>query len=192
MSFDRKQAILDAATASFAHFGYKATTMDHVAKAAKVGKGTIYTFFKNKDELFFEITKGIIHDMKIVATDAIDAELSFLENTHRVLYALLEMRKTSQITMKLIHEAKEMGTPTVIEMINRIDHTVQSIVKEKLQLAIDKKKIKPCDLEVVSFLVVKVYNALLFDWEENHPALTSEQVASIFETYIVNGLATTK
>jgi AcrR family transcriptional regulator len=189
MSFNRRQAILDAATTSFAHFGYKATTMDHVAKAAKVGKGTIYTFFKNKDELFFEITKGIIHDMKVMATDAIDADLPFLENTHRVLYALLEMRKTSHLTMKLIHEAKEMGTPTVIEMINRIDHTVQSIIKEKLQLAIDKGKLKPCDIEIVSFLLVKLYSALLFDWEENHEALTSEQVALIFKKYVMSGLA---
>jgi AcrR family transcriptional regulator len=188
MSFDRKQAILDAATTSFEHFGYKATTMDHVAKAAKVGKGTIYTFFKNKDELFFAITNNIIHDMKIVATDVIDEKLSFLENTHRILYALLEMRKTSHLTMKLIHEAKEIGTPTVIQMINRIDQTVQSIIKEKLQLAIDKNKLKPCDIEIVSFLLVKLYSALLFDWEENHESLTSEQVALIFNKYVLGSL----
>ncbi|GAA3330028.1 hypothetical protein GCM10020331_080890 [Ectobacillus funiculus] len=45
MAIDRKWAIIEAATASFASFGYKATTIDQVAKMANVGKGTIYTFF---------------------------------------------------------------------------------------------------------------------------------------------------
>ncbi len=48
---DRKKLIVEAAAKSFSEFGYKATTMDHVARSAGVGKGTIYTFFKNKEEL---------------------------------------------------------------------------------------------------------------------------------------------
>ena len=55
MSIDRKKLILEAATKSFSLFGYKATTMDQVAKIANVGKGTIYTFYENKEQLFKEI-----------------------------------------------------------------------------------------------------------------------------------------
>ena len=55
MATDRRKMIVEAATKSFSLFGYKATTMDQVAKLANVGKGTIYTFFKNKEELFEEI-----------------------------------------------------------------------------------------------------------------------------------------
>ena len=46
MAIDRKRSIIEAATKSFSAFGYKATTMDQVAKLANVGKGTIYTFQK--------------------------------------------------------------------------------------------------------------------------------------------------
>ena len=48
MAIDRKRSIIEAATKSFSAFGYKATTMDQVAKLANVGKGTIYTFLKIK------------------------------------------------------------------------------------------------------------------------------------------------
>ncbi|MBW4840864.1 MAG: TetR/AcrR family transcriptional regulator, partial [Paenibacillaceae bacterium] len=51
---DRRKLVVEAAEKSFALFGYKATTMDHVAKIANVAKGTIYTFFTNKEELFDE------------------------------------------------------------------------------------------------------------------------------------------
>ncbi len=43
-------------------FGYKATTMDQVARLANVGKGTIYTFFKNKEELFSKATRRYIEE----------------------------------------------------------------------------------------------------------------------------------
>ncbi|MFD1909464.1 TetR/AcrR family transcriptional regulator [Paenibacillus rhizoplanae] len=33
----------------FSLFGYKATTMDQVAKIANVGKGTIYTFLRTRN-----------------------------------------------------------------------------------------------------------------------------------------------
>ncbi|MFD2875388.1 TetR/AcrR family transcriptional regulator [Paenibacillus rhizoplanae] len=48
----------------FSLFGYKATTMDQVAKIANVGKGTIYTFFTNKEQLFDEILRDVILEMK--------------------------------------------------------------------------------------------------------------------------------
>ncbi|CAM3957057.1 Transcriptional regulator TetR family [Geobacillus stearothermophilus] len=48
MASDRKRQIIEAATQSFAAFGYKATTMEQIAKLANVGKGTIYTFFSVK------------------------------------------------------------------------------------------------------------------------------------------------
>lgn len=52
LAVDRRKLILEAATKSFSMFGYKATTMDHVAKIANVGKGTIYTFLKIKRSSF--------------------------------------------------------------------------------------------------------------------------------------------
>jgi len=77
MSIDRKQLIIEAATKSFSLFGYKATTMDQVAKIANVGKGTIYTFFNNKEELLSEIVRSLIKEMKATAEAAIQEDLSF-------------------------------------------------------------------------------------------------------------------
>ncbi len=102
MAIDRKRSILEAATKSLAAFGYKATTMDQVAKLANVGKGTIYTFFKNK-ELFGEIISNLITEMKQVAESAIRSDVSFFENVHRALYSILEFtKKNVSSVIKLI------------------------------------------------------------------------------------------
>ncbi|MFL5563362.1 MAG: TetR/AcrR family transcriptional regulator [Gemmatimonadaceae bacterium] len=48
---DRPGELLEAALAVFAEHGYRNTTLDDVAKAAGVTKGTIYHYFSTKEEL---------------------------------------------------------------------------------------------------------------------------------------------
>jgi len=189
MTIDRRQEILNAATKSFSLFGYKATTMDQVAKLAKVGKGTIYTFFQNKEELFDEIIMKLIQDMEVAATNAIDESKSFRENVHQALYKMLEFRLEHQLTIKLFQEERDIGTPVVQDVMKRLEQSILSFIEEKIQRAIDKGEIKQCDPEMTAFVLLKLYVALIFDWEKNRKPLHKEEIANLFELYIFNGLS---
>jgi AcrR family transcriptional regulator len=47
-----RKAIVDAALKLFTEKGFEQTSMDELARAAGVGKGTIYGYFKAKEEIF--------------------------------------------------------------------------------------------------------------------------------------------
>ena len=189
MSVNRKQLILEAATKSFSLFGYKATTMEQVAKIANVGKGTIYTFYENKEQLFKEIVLRMISEMKAEAEQVIQPDLSFNENLHRALYRILEFRKEHQLSIKLFQEEKEMGTPAVQEMLDEVEMAIVSYITGKIQIAIDKKEIRPCNPEIMAFLMLKTYFALIVDWEKNHPPLEKEEIAELLQLYLFEGLS---
>lgn len=53
----RRQAILGAGLAVFAEEGFAATKLDEVAEKAGVAKGTIYLYFKDKQDLFEQIVR---------------------------------------------------------------------------------------------------------------------------------------
>lgn len=186
---DRRGMIIDAATRSFSLFGYKATTMDRVAKLANVGKGTIYTFFKNKEELFDEIVSSIVKEMIAEAERVIKPELSFIENVHQALYRLLEFRSQHQLMMKLIQEEKEMGTLAVSDMLKQVENEIIAYLKQKLATAIAKGAIPPNNTELTSFLLLKLYIALVSDWERNHEALRSQEIAEIMKNFLIKGLS---
>jgi TetR/AcrR family transcriptional regulator len=189
MSIDRKQLILDAASKSFTMFGYKATTMDQVSKLANVGKGTIYTFFKNKEELFDEIIRGLVREMKAAAEESFDESKSFYENVHRSLMRILEFRKKHQLTIKLYQEEKEIGTPAVTEVIITLEKVILNYIKDRIIHAIESGDIKECDPELTAFVMLKLYIALIFDWEKNHKPLEKEQILNLFQIYIFDGLS---
>ncbi|EQB87412.1 AcrR family transcriptional regulator [Clostridium punense] len=55
-----KMTIFEAAIKTFSNSGYNGTTMDQVAEAAGVAKGTLYYHFKSKEEIFnFIIEEGL-------------------------------------------------------------------------------------------------------------------------------------
>lgn len=189
MAFDRREMIVKAATKSFSLFGYKATTMDQVARLANVGKGTIYTFFKNKEELFNEIISTLVKEMITEAEGVINPSLAFAENVHLALYRLLEFRSQHHLMIKLVQEETEMGTPTVSEMLALVEGEIISYLKRKIEIAIEKGAIPPIEPELTSFLLFKMYIALVFDWERNHEPLSSEEIAEMMKIFLLKGLS---
>jgi len=52
---ERKTAILKVAQDLFSKFGLEKTTMDEIAKMARMGKASIYYYFKSKEAIFKEV-----------------------------------------------------------------------------------------------------------------------------------------
>lgn len=52
---DKRQRIMDAAIQVFAAKGFYGARISDIAKAAKVADGTIYLYFKNKDDLLISL-----------------------------------------------------------------------------------------------------------------------------------------
>ncbi len=52
MKRDVKQGIVSVAQKTFKRFGFRKTTMDEIAYAARKGKSSLYYYFKSKEEVF--------------------------------------------------------------------------------------------------------------------------------------------
>lgn len=57
----RRAAILAAALEEFTARGYEGARLDDVAKRAGVAKGTIYLYFADKEALFQELVRSMVH-----------------------------------------------------------------------------------------------------------------------------------
>jgi AcrR family transcriptional regulator len=187
---DRKQQIVEAASQSFSMFGYKATSMEQIAKLANVGKGTIYTFFKNKEELLDFIMKDLIMEMKVSAEETFQSSLPFKENVHHAVYKMLEYRIKHQLAIKLFEEAR-FGTPEVLDALQSFEDAIVNYISNILETAISNGDILPCQPKVTAFIILKMYVSLIFDWEKNNPSLSEEDIAGALDQCIFKGLSKT-
>lgn len=54
----KDQRILEAAEKIFSMYGYEKATLDEIIALADVGKGTVYKYFGNKEQLFYKLVEG--------------------------------------------------------------------------------------------------------------------------------------
>ncbi|QWU17178.1 transcriptional regulator, TetR family [Paenibacillus sophorae] len=186
---DRRQQVIKAAAKSFSLFGYKATTMDQVAKIASVGKGTIYTFFSNKEQLFDEILHTVIIEMKHIAEREIRRDKPFFDNLQRVLDALLEFRSEHELIIKLSQEKREFGTPQAQEGLDKIECAIIGYLEREVEHAIRQNEIKPCDPKVISVVMLKLYITLTAELNKLQAPLSKEEIKSYFRLILAEGLA---
>jgi AcrR family transcriptional regulator len=60
---ERRERLLAAALEEFGRRGFHLTQMEHVASAAQVSKALLYQHFPSKEELFAEVTSGIVAEI---------------------------------------------------------------------------------------------------------------------------------
>jgi len=85
---DKRDRILLAATRVFARKGFHATRVSEVAKAAGVADGTIYLYFKSKDELLISIFEDRVDHL----LEAVRREMDALPNAQARLRRIIELQ----------------------------------------------------------------------------------------------------
>ncbi|MQB00966.1 MAG: TetR family transcriptional regulator [Actinobacteria bacterium] len=68
----RRKQLIDAALRQFAYAGYHGTTVGDICDELGVGKGVFYWYFDSKDELFAELLKKTLYELRRAQEVAID------------------------------------------------------------------------------------------------------------------------
>jgi AcrR family transcriptional regulator len=90
LKLHRQEEILAAAFKVFAAHGYEATRMDEVARQAGIAKGTIYLYFRDKEQLFRAVVRSLVQKR-------FDAIAGSFEGTGEQLLRELLSRMYSQV-----------------------------------------------------------------------------------------------
>ena len=129
MAKRRQEDIIRAAAKRFARHGFNKTTLDEIARDVRIGKPTIYHYFKSKDELFYSSitfqSSQFIEDIKAIFNNQdlpVGARLleyfAFKESVHQrysLLYNLMlslfkddSLEKEKQALQNLLQKESEV------------------------------------------------------------------------------------
>ncbi|HVK02441.1 MAG TPA: helix-turn-helix domain-containing protein [Armatimonadaceae bacterium] len=124
-SCETRQAILRAARERFVHYGYKKTTIDEIAAAAGVGKGTVYLYFDSKEEIMLtlarELKRNVTDQMRAIANSLVGPE----EKLRRMILArVFAVHDAINATAHGVELVDEMMRPKVMEC-GMCEHEIQ-------------------------------------------------------------------
>lgn len=113
---ETRRAILEAARKRFLHYGFKKTTIDEIAADAGIGKGTVYLYFDNKEELLLtlarEVKRNVTDQMRAITESLASPE----EKLRRMLLAaVLSVHDVAQVTVHGTELVNELLSPRLME-----------------------------------------------------------------------------
>ncbi len=89
---ERPREICAAALEVFAEKGFAAARLDEIARRAGVSKGTLYLYFKDKDDLFRAVVRDTIApNIATIRDSLMDADLPFAELVRTLLSRFVEI-----------------------------------------------------------------------------------------------------
>ncbi|MBO5699305.1 MAG: TetR/AcrR family transcriptional regulator [Bacteroidaceae bacterium] len=91
--YKTRQLLVDCAREIFARQGFDATTMNDIALASGKGRRTLYTYFKNKEEIYEAVISTELERMSERMDDLCKQPLTPIEKILTLVYTHLAMMK---------------------------------------------------------------------------------------------------
>jgi len=134
---DKYHRILDAAIQVFAEQGFHQSTISQIAKKAGVADGTIYLYFKNKDDIlvqFFSYKTKQVFDRFRKAVGKADSATDKLRNLiRRHLEEFQRDRNMAVVYLAETHQINRMAEEQIKEMSHMYSDIVSEIVEQGQQ-----------------------------------------------------------
>lgn len=129
LSDRKREGILGAAAAVFARKGYHRALVDEVARAAGVGKGTVYRYFSDKEDLFFSIIDQGIDRLIAAMARASRSGGCPRDSLRGIFEALAEFARENRPIVKLIHQVEPRQRIKRFERIRRQNRRILAITE---------------------------------------------------------------
>lgn len=182
------EQILNAAKKLFTNYGFKKVSMDEIASEAGVTKKTVYTYFSSKEELLKYCIKEELQNMRKIIENVESKKLDFMETVHQVIYNLLKYKKNCKFLKMLFKESEILKNEQLKDNLKIVDKEIQNYIRKQLELAIQNDKIEVQNIDITTFLIYKMYIALMIDWNEDYKKLDEKEIADNILYFLVNGL----
>jgi TetR/AcrR family fatty acid metabolism transcriptional regulator len=131
---EKYQQILEAAVKVFAQQGFHHSTVAQIAKVAGVADGTIYLYFKNKDDIlfqFYEYKAKQVFECFRKTVDQADNAVDKLRNLVRTHLAEFQ----NDINMAIVYQAEtHQHRPSSQEIIKEMSKMYRDIISEVVEL----------------------------------------------------------
>ncbi|UKJ06443.1 TetR/AcrR family transcriptional regulator [Solitalea lacus] len=148
---DKRQSILNASLEIITENGFHGSSMKLIAEKAGVASGTIYLYFKSKEELINDLFLEIRHRINDVVQNAYDEGVDYKVNFTSIWHALYDFYLNNDQVFKFIEQYS--SSPFIVEATKRKGERILAPVYEILGVGIDQGYLKPMHLTALLSLV---------------------------------------
>ena len=191
----RQDEILQAACRIFARLGYSATNVEDIAKEAGMAKGTVYLYFKSKEEIFAAVLARDVESLTDRTIEGMSAVETFADRLTVFLNLRVAYLQHNQDFLRVYFE--EFGSrcsrsPLMSEVIDKLFWRSVEFMRHCLEQAIARNEIRPIPVEPAAFAIFDLAKGFAERHLRGWAHLTLEEDVAFTHSLILNGLQKNK
>lgn len=157
---EMREAIVKVATQIFSRFGFKKTSMDDIAKGLRMGKSSIYYYFRGKEEIFravvdqeVEILKGKVEIILSSADDTVSKLRSYVK-------LRMDLVKHLANYTEILKNDDLMNMEITEKFRKKYDEEEISIIRQILEEGVQKGTFKIKDIDMSELAIITAMKGL--------------------------------
>ncbi len=177
VSEERKDQIMNAAEDVFAQKGFSDARMDDIAEETGLSKGTLYLYYKSKDDLIIAILDRIFRrefrafeDFDLTSMSATDTIWGFVETTTKDIRMMMRLLPITYEFMGLAFRNKFVQKTFKAYLNHYLDILIPII-----QHGIDTGEFGPADAKEVAIAMGAILEGTLLLWVYDNSLIDPER-----------------
>ncbi len=183
-----REEILSAAEKVFAAKGFFPTTMSDIAREAEFGTGTLYKYFRSKEELYFTLIDEKVEEINRLVKVELSQTTSAVERIRKALGLQFEFFERNRDFFRIYISERNRFEWTVKDELGKGLHekmvTYINILAEVMRQGIERKEFRSMSPLDLAHALVGIVNSFVFEWmisREPYPLISKvETVLEIF------------
>ena len=192
----KKKQIITAAIHVFARNGVTKTRMVQIAEAAGIGKGTIYEYFRSKEEIFSSAFNTMFAEMEKRLQQIIASDIGPLEKLRQLIYTSIdfyghEASDFSAIMMDFWAEGIRTKNEEILHAINLkqiyrdFRQLISLIVKDGIKQGVFKKTDPTAFAAITMAAMDGIFLQIIMEPE----IIDHNKIKKVFEDTLLAGLS---
>ncbi len=190
---DKYHQILTAAIKVFAERGFSQSTISQIAQEAGVADGTIYLYFKNKDDILVQFYERMTEHVSNCFWKAVNSGKNAVEQLHNLIHAHLDLFQNEPHGAIVYQSETHLQWRLVQEPTRQMSKMYRDVISRVVALGQDEGTIRS-DLyvglvkRVINGAVDEVINTWIHTGRDHDLASMAEPLVNLF----ISGIGTEK
>ncbi len=167
----REQEIKEAALKIFSTRGYHRATMAEIAMEAGYGKGTIYWYWKSKEELYFALISDLHNEILALVDEANTAEGPALPKIKNLADGMIDVyyrnREYCKLSWRMRAEELQAFSPEFVEALHNYVMRTRQALENLLKQASGEGYFRGIDPYYLSCIILGMVEGMEIQWLED-------------------------
>jgi len=170
ISQEKKNRILRVAMEEFSRRGFSGANTNVIARKAGISIGSLYKYFKTKEDLFLTIVIIGVQQLESVLDKVMESDGTLEEKIESLLRMILDHSKSNGHIIRIYNEMTTEGNSVLIKHLSsELEAASARCFKNMIQKAVDEGSIAPdIDVGVFSFAMDNLFIALQFSYASDY------------------------